>query len=70
MKTEVFWDIMPFHLTEVNRFPPKCQLTFSGLHGIISQKMEHFKFYFDLGITTKNLKPEWKYKNYWKYILF
>jgi hypothetical protein len=24
--------------------PPKCRLTFNGLHGIISQKTELFKF--------------------------
>jgi hypothetical protein len=48
MKSSVFWDIMPCSLLKVNQhfggtcryFPLKRQLTFHGLQGVISQKIE------------------------------
>jgi hypothetical protein len=55
MKSSVFWDIMLCSLLKVNRcFRGICQLpflTFSGLHGIISQKRE---FFITISVRTSN----------------
>jgi hypothetical protein len=50
MKSSVFWDITPCSPLKISRcfggsyrlHPPKRQLTFNGLHGVISQKIERF----------------------------
>jgi hypothetical protein len=46
MKSTVFWDTLPCGPLKVNRLryvPPKRQLTFNGLHGVISQNIVLFR---------------------------
>jgi hypothetical protein len=50
VKSSIFWDITPHSPMEFNRrfdVYPKRRLTISGLHGVISQKIELFTRSFD-----------------------